>query len=177
LRAELEKLDLFRPLLRSLESRTYHIRDLGWRTGLCCTPSQVANNAMKKTSPNPIDVYVGSRIRMRRKMLGLSQENLAKSVKLTFQQIQKYEKGTNRVGASRLQQIASILQVPPSFFFEDVSPNGSNSIVPETPSPNYISEFVSTSDGLELIKAFTRIESRALRRSVVALVQQLNPDD
>ena len=72
-----------------------------------------------KKKPNPIDIHVGSRIRLRRTMLGMSQEKLGESLGITFQQIQKYEKGTNRVGASRLQNIASILNVPVSFFFDD----------------------------------------------------------
>ncbi|RUY60953.1 XRE family transcriptional regulator, partial [Mesorhizobium sp. M7A.F.Ca.CA.001.13.1.1] len=72
-----------------------------------------------KKKPNPIDIHVGSRIRLRRNMLGMSQEKLGENLGITFQQIQKYEKGTNRVGASRLQAIASILGVPVAFFFED----------------------------------------------------------
>src|SRR5579863_7500014 len=71
-----------------------------------------------KKAPNPIDKHVGSRVRMRRMMLGMSQEKLGNSLSLTFQQVQKYEKGTNRIGASRLQQISHILQVPVAFFFE-----------------------------------------------------------
>ncbi len=73
---------------------------------------------MAKKAPNPIDKHVGSRVRMRRMMLGMSQEKLGDALGLTFQQVQKYEKGTNRIGASRLQQISQILQVPVSFFFE-----------------------------------------------------------
>src|SRR5436853_4963170 len=73
---------------------------------------------MVKKAPNPIDKHVGSRVRMRRMMLGMSQEKLGDALGLTFQQVQKYEKGTNRIGASRLQQISLILQVPISFFFE-----------------------------------------------------------
>jgi transcriptional regulator with XRE-family HTH domain len=72
---------------------------------------------MAKKSPNPTDKYVGSRVRMRRLMLGMSQEKLGEKLGLTFQQVQKYEKGTNRIGASRLQHIAQILKVPVSFFF------------------------------------------------------------
>ena len=71
---------------------------------------------MAKKAPNPIDKHVGSRVRMRRMMLGMSQEKLGDALGLTFQQVQKYEKGTNRIGASRLQQISQILQVPVSFF-------------------------------------------------------------
>lgn len=129
---------------------------------------------MAKKVPNPVDVYVGSRIRMRRNILAMSQESLANAIHLTFQQVQKYEKGVNRVGASRLQQIASALQVPPSFFFEGVTatPDDKNA---KAPTPNYISEFLSTADGLELVKAFARIGDAKLRRAVVDLVREISP--
>src|SRR5215470_14474137 len=84
---------------------------------------------MAKKAPNPVDRYVGGRVRMRRMMLAMSQEKLGESLGLTFQQVQKYEKGTNRIGASRLQQISQILQVPVSFFFED-APNMSRNMPP-----------------------------------------------
>jgi transcriptional regulator with XRE-family HTH domain len=129
---------------------------------------------MSVKAPNPVDKYVGSRIRMRRIMLGMSQEKLGESLGLTFQQIQKYEKGTNRVGASRLQQISEILQVPVSFLFEGgpggaVNANGLN----EAPSPAYVSDFLATSEGLALTRAFTRIADSKLRRSIVDLVEQI----
>src|ERR1700694_4368281 len=112
---------------------------------------------MAKKVPNPIDKHVGSRVRMRRMMLSMSQEKLGDALSLTFQQVQKYEKGTNRIGASRLQQIANILQVPVSFFFEG-APNmpghHSSSGMSEAPSPAYVSDFLATSDGLSLTKAF-----------------------
>src|SRR5579863_5266785 len=112
--------------------------------------------------PNATDKYVGGRIRMRRMMLGMSQTNLADGVNLTFQQVQKYEKGTNRVSASRMQQFAKILDVPVPFFFEGapaarviggdkVSANG-------VVTPTYITEFVTNREGLNLIKAFRRIK-------------------
>lgn len=131
---------------------------------------------MAKKVPNPVDVYVGSRIRMRRNMLAMSQESLATSIRLTFQQVQKYEKGVNRVGASRLQQIATALQVPPSFFFEGVSGTPDEKGAASAPSPNYVSEFLSTADGLALVKAFARIGNAKLRRTIVELVQQINPE-
>jgi transcriptional regulator with XRE-family HTH domain len=130
---------------------------------------------MAKKVPNPVDVYVGSRIRMRRNMLAMSQESLATSIRLTFQQVQKYEKGVNRVGASRLQQIATALQVPPSFFFEGVSGTPGETGAGSAPSPNYVSEFLSTTDGLALVKAFARIGNAKLRRTIVELVQQITP--
>jgi transcriptional regulator with XRE-family HTH domain len=114
---------------------------------------------------------------MRRMMLAMSQEKLGDALDLTFQQVQKYEKGTNRIGASRLQQIANILQVPVSFFFEGApNPAGHHPGMGEAPSPAYVSEFLATSDGLALIKAFTRIKSSKLRRRIVDLVEQVAAD-
>ena len=129
-----------------------------------------------KKAPNPIDKHVGSRVRMRRMMLGMSQEKLGNALGLTFQQVQKYEKGTNRIGASRLQQIAHIVQVPVSFFFEgapSVPGLGRHDGMGEAPSPAYVSDFLATSDGLALTKAFTRIGNSKLRRRIVDLVEQI----
>lgn len=130
---------------------------------------------MTKKSPNPIDKHVGARVRMRRMMLGMSQEKLGNALDLTFQQVQKYEKGTNRIGASRLQQISNILQVPVSFFFEGAPhlPGYPPSGMHEAPSPAYVSDFLSTSDGLSLTKAFMRIKNPKLRRRIVDLVEQM----
>jgi transcriptional regulator with XRE-family HTH domain len=129
-----------------------------------------------KKAPNPIDKHVGSRVRMRRMMLGMSQEKLGDALGLTFQQVQKYEKGTNRIGASRLQQISLILQVPVSFFFEGaptVHSGPRSDGMNEAPSPAYVSDFLATSDGLALTKAFTRIGDSKLRRRIVDLVEQI----
>ena len=105
--------------------------------------------AAAKKAPNPIDKHVGSRVRMRRMMLAMSQEKLGDALGLTFQQVQKYEKGTNRIGASRLQQISHILQVPVAFFFEG-APNlhGATDGMKDAPSPAYVSDFLATSEGL-----------------------------
>lgn len=129
---------------------------------------------MAKKAPNPIDRHVGSRVRMRRMMQSMSQEKLGDALGLTFQQVQKYEKGTNRIGASRLQQIAHILQVPVSFFFEG-APHSSGHVgsMSEAPSPAYVTDFLATSDGLSLTKAFMRIKSSKLRRRIVDLVEQI----
>lgn len=128
---------------------------------------------MSTKAPNPVDKHVGSRVRMRRIMLGMSQEKLGEALGLTFQQIQKYEKGTNRVGASRIQQISEVLQVPVSFLFEGVptGPNGEG--FGEGASPAYVSDFLATSEGLALTRAFTRIADSKLRRSIVDLVEQI----
>src|ERR1700704_5686768 len=128
-----------------------------------------------KKQPNPIDIHVGSRVRLRRMMLGMSQEKLGESLGITFQQIQKYEKGTNRVGASRLQNISTILTVPVSFFFDDApgeqssSPNG----MAEASSSNYVVDFLSSSEGLQLNRAFVKISGSKVRRKVVELVKAL----
>ncbi len=129
---------------------------------------------MSTKSPNYIDKHVGSRVRMRRIMLGMSQEQLGEALGLTFQQVQKYEKGTNRVGASRIKQISEILGVPVSFLFEGSPTRISATEDPgQVPSPDYVSSFVATSQGLALIRAFTRITDPKLRRSVVNLVEQI----
>ena len=133
---------------------------------------------MTKKLPNPTDKHVGSRVRMRRMMLGMSQDKLGDALSLTFQQVQKYEKGTNRIGASRLQQIAHFLQVPVSFFFEGAPglPSG-NGNAGEAPSPSYVSDFLATSDGLALTKAFMQIKDPKLRRRIVDLVSQIAGED
>jgi transcriptional regulator with XRE-family HTH domain len=127
---------------------------------------------MSTKSPNPIDKYVGNRLRMRRIMLGMSQTNLADGLGLTFQQVQKYEKGTNRLSASKLQQCAGILQVPVEFFFEGV-PSIPGAPKPEGPAPSvdYVSDFLATTAGLALVKAFTQIKDAKLRRCIVDLVE------
>src|SRR5271163_457324 len=127
--------------------------------------------------PNPIDKHVGSRVRMRRLMLDMSQTDVADALGLTFQQVQKYEKGSNRIGASRLQHISQILQVPVPFFFEG-APTASGvrqaaKGTADAPSPAYVTDFLATSDGLSLVKAFMCIEDPKLRRSIVRLVEEI----
>jgi transcriptional regulator with XRE-family HTH domain len=132
-----------------------------------------------KKTPNPIDKHVGSRVRMRRMMLGMSQEKLGERLALTFQQVQKYEKGTNRIGASRLQQIAAILSVPVSFFFEgapsgEPAPEGGFS---DVGAASYVADFLSTSEGLSLNRAFIRIKNPKVRRKIVDLVAAIAGDE
>src|SRR6187551_373194 len=138
-------------------------------------PPGLKENRMVKKILNTTDKHVGSCVRMRRMMLSMSQEKLGDALDLTFQQVQKYEKGANRIGASRLQQIAHILQVPVSFFF-DGAPNASGQAhdgFSEAPSPAYVSDFLATSDGLALTKAFMGIKDAKLRRRIVDLVEQI----
>jgi transcriptional regulator with XRE-family HTH domain len=132
-----------------------------------------------KKAPNPTDRHVGARVRMRRMMLSMSQEKLGDALGLTFQQVQKYEKGANRIGASRLQQISHILQVPVSFFFEGApnAPGHQIASLSEAPSPTYVSDFLATSDGLALTKAFMGIKDGKLRRRIVDLVEQIAAED
>jgi transcriptional regulator with XRE-family HTH domain len=127
---------------------------------------------MANKAPDPIDRHVGSRVRMRRMMLKMSQETLGDLLGLTFQQVQKYEKGTNRIGASRLQQISHILQVPVAFFFEG-APNQPAPRDGDAPSPSFVSEFLATAEGLALTKAFMRIKSPKMRRRIVDLVEEI----
>jgi transcriptional regulator with XRE-family HTH domain len=123
---------------------------------------------------NSIDKHVGSRVRMRRQMLAMSQEKLGNALGLTFQQVQKYEKGMSRIGASRLQQIGEILQVPVSFFFEDTAVSASAPHEPDFQAQ--VEEFVSSHEGLRLIAAFERIKSAALRREIVSLVKTIGSE-
>jgi len=136
-----------------------------------------------KKVPNPIDRHVGSRVRMRRVILGMSQEKLGEAVGLTFQQIQKYEKGANRIGASRLQQISRTLDVPPAFFFEgapsfEAAGGAVNPLAfAEEPNTSYVADFLSTSEGLHLNMAFARIHDPKIRKRIVDLVLALAGDD
>lgn len=125
-----------------------------------------------KKQPNPIDIHVGSRVRMRRMMLGMSQEKLGESLGITFQQIQKYEKGTNRIGASRLQHISTVLSVPVSFFFEDAPGTPADAAgMAESKPATYYTEFLSTSEGIQLNKAFVRIKDAKLRRRIIEMIR------
>jgi transcriptional regulator with XRE-family HTH domain len=124
-------------------------------------------------SPNATDTHVGRRVRIRRMMLGMSQTDLGDAVGLSFQQIQKYEKGTNRIGGSRLQQFAHILHVPIPFFFEGLPQVSGSSEEGVTPSAAYVDDFLATSDGLSLTKSFPRIKNPKLRRSIVDLVEHI----
>jgi transcriptional regulator with XRE-family HTH domain len=136
-----------------------------------------------KKVPNPIDKHVGSRVRMRRVLLGMSQEKLGEALGLTFQQVQKYEKGTNRIGASRLQQISKSLNVPPAYFFEGAPSFDSgttdsfvHSAAAEAGSA-YVVDFISTMEGLHLNRAFARIKEPKVRKRIVDLVTAIAGDD
>ena len=125
-------------------------------------------------TPNPIDRHVGARVRMRRLMVGLSQSKLADALDVTFQQVQKYEKGANRIGASRLQQLARVLDVPPSFFFEGAPASSHTGLgFNEDPGNAYVVDFLSTAEGLQLNRAFSAIKDPKLRKTVLDLVERI----
>ena len=131
-----------------------------------------------KKRPNPVDVHVGARIRLRRNMIGLSQEKLGESLGITFQQIQKYEKGMNRVGASRLQAIGNILNVPVTFFFDDMpgqsdKPKGFE----EESETTYVVGFLTSSEGIQLARAFAKIGDAKIRRKILDLVRTLGHEE
>ena len=126
----------------------------------------------KKVGPDPIDVHVGGKIKLRRLVLRMSQEKLAEGLGVTFQQVQKYEKGTNRVGASRLQMIASILQVPVGFFFTKTVGSNENSQFDPRPD-DVVMRFLSSREGVELNAAFVRLRDPRTRQSVVHLIKSL----
>ncbi|WP_102959589.1 helix-turn-helix domain-containing protein [Mangrovicella endophytica] len=131
-----------------------------------------------KKKPNPVDMHVGSRVRLRRTMLGMSQEKLGESLGITFQQIQKYEKGANRVGASRLQRIAEVLSVPVAYFFDGLSGTGeAQSGLSEAGGGEYVADFMSSNEGLQLSRAFARIADPRVRRRLIELVRALGDRD
>lgn len=131
--------------------------------------------------PNPVDIHVGSRVRLRRMLMGLSQERLAEAVGLTFQQVQKYEKGVNRMGASRLFDMSRVLRVPVQFFYDELPPYAVSGFAeeedPNSLDDSSVMEFLATREGLELNKAFARIRDPKVRRSVVDLVRSMAGDE
>jgi transcriptional regulator with XRE-family HTH domain len=131
--------------------------------------------AVPKKQANPIDAQVGSRVRLRRMLVGMSQEKLGEMLGLTFQQVQKYEKGVNRIGAGRLYQMAHILGVPISYFYEDVAnaaPQPADAANDHAAPP--VMEFLSSGEGLQLALAFMRIRESKVRKRVIDLVKSLS---
>ena len=147
----------------------------------------IKNSAGKKTTtrksatktsakkPNPIDAHVGSRVRLRRMVLGMSQEKLGNLLGLTFQQVQKYEKGTNRIGASRLYKLSEVLDVPVSFFYEELPGSESTTAAgfSEPTTETSIVEFMNSREGVELNRAFVKITDPKIRRHIIDLVRSL----
>lgn len=131
-------------------------------------------------SPNPIDIHVGRRVRQRRKTLGVTQEKLAEDLGLTFQQVQKYERGANRVSASKLYEIARSLRTGIGYFFEglaDPATAHENPGVAEPSSEQFVTEFLMTPEGLELAELFPRIKRARVRRRVLDLVRSMAEED
>ena len=130
----------------------------------------------KADKPNPIDVHVGSRVRLRRNMLGLSQEKLGEAIGLTFQQVQKYERGANRIGASRLHDLSRVLDVPVSFFFDDMDPVRAPAIpagFAEPPTESVDADPLRKRETVELVSAYYRIEDQVVRRRLFDLAKAL----
>ncbi len=129
---------------------------------------------MNAKTPNAIDSHVGSRVRMRRQLLGMSQEKLADRIGVTFQQVQKYEKGMKRIGASRLQRIAEVLSASPSFFFQqDDSEPLTLAGLEISRDADPVAEFLRSKEGLALNQAFVKITDAQLREKIVALVKAM----
>jgi len=129
---------------------------------------------MNVKTPNAIDTYVGMRMRRRRQLLGMSQERLAEQIGVTFQQVQKYEKGINRIGASRLQKIAEVLRTSPAFFFEQDDSEAPSLARLDLSAPiDPVTEFLRSKEGLVLNKAFVKIEDRRIRETIISLVKAM----
>ncbi len=138
------------------------------------------DRCLARKEPNPIDVHVGSRVRLRRLLVGMSQEKLGEQLGLTFQQVQKYEKGTNRIGASRLFEVSRILGVPVQYFYEDLAETrgqDQDAAPAETDGAPFVMDFVSSSEGLQLNRAFFEIKNHDVRRSIIDLIKHLAKAD
>lgn len=130
-------------------------------------------------SPNPVDIHVGARVRLRRKILRLSQEKLGEELGVTFQQVQKYERGANRVGASRLWKLSEVLDVPVSFFYDGLSTeyggqSDSPALLSESPDQSpVVYDFINSTDGVSLAKAILKIKNKSVRRQILELARAL----
>ncbi len=149
-------------------------------------PEQVVGAEKQEGRPSPIDVHVGSRIRLRRTLMGMSQERLGEALGLTFQQVQKYERGVNRVGASRLFDLSRVLDVPISFFFDDMP--DTLSAHPASQTRNRVAGFAEAQEGfgddtlnrretLELVRAYYRITDASVRKRVFELIKSMGPGE
>jgi len=132
----------------------------------------------QKKKPDPVDVHVGNRVKLSRVMKGWTQEKLGENIGVTFQQVQKYEKGANRLSASKLQQISDLLNIPVAFFFEDApfDSKSENKGLAETTSNDYVTDFLSSAEGLKLNRAFIQIKDPKIREKVLELVQAMAYD-
>ncbi len=150
-------------------------RNSGARCGSINTPQQRIGEIIVASKPNPIDVHVGARVRLRRTLLGMSQEKLGDALGLTFQQVQKYERGANRIGSSRLFQLSQILDVPVSYFFEEIpeTPSGGAPGMAEAPAEPFETEHLARRETLELVRAYYRIADPTVRKRIFELVKSV----
>ena len=128
---------------------------------------------IKKSSPDPVDIHVGARVRLRRTLLGMSQEKVGKALGLTFQQVQKYERGANRIGSSRLFQLSRILDVPVSFFFDEMAPETTRKAdgMAEVNKQVFEIDKLSRRETLELVRAYYKITDPAVRKKIFEMVK------
>jgi transcriptional regulator with XRE-family HTH domain len=147
-----------------------------WYPAACLSSPTFKSTTLPKKQANPIDGQVGNRLRLRRMMIGMSQEKLGELLGLTFQQVQKYEKGVNRIGAGRLFEIARILGVPIQYFYESVTEQLASTPGFAERDSQPVLEFVSSGDGLQLSLAYMRIKDPKVRKRVLDLVKSLAED-
>ena len=127
-------------------------------------------------SPNPIDIHVGTRVRLRRQVMKMSQEKLGDQLGVTFQQVQKYERGANRVGASRLWKMSQVMEVPVGFFFDGLDQIGAVTEFAEDDQMPIVYDFINSTDGVSLAKAVSQIKNKAVRRQILELARSLAKD-
>jgi transcriptional regulator with XRE-family HTH domain len=139
-------------------------------------PAKLFEKRVRKKQANPIDIQVGNRVRIRRMLIGMSQERLGDLLGLTFQQVQKYEKGINRIGAGRLYEVSRILNVPVNFFYEGVNEVTGQPGAGE-PEGAPVMDFVSSGEGLQLSLAFMKIKDAKVRKRVLDLVKSLAEEE
>jgi len=138
-----------------------------------------AGKALKRSpkidGPHPVDVHVGARVRLRRMMLDISQETLGKALGLTFQQVQKYEKGANRIGASRLMELAELLEVPVQFFYDDFGGaiGAAPGLAESDPGEDFMA-LVSSPEGVQLCRHFAAIKDPQVKKRVLELVKTIS---
>jgi len=166
------------------DQRRSHYLEIGLKMS-----EEVAERPERDSRPSPIDIHVGSRVRLRRTLLGMSQERLGDALGLTFQQVQKYERGVNRVGASRLFDISRVLDVPISYFFDDMPEGMSETPVsgprgrmyglaePQEPFSSGVDDQLNKRETLELVRAYYRITDPAVRKRMFDLMKSLAPSE
>jgi transcriptional regulator with XRE-family HTH domain len=148
-----------------------------WTGIVFFTEAKLNDKSKADRGPNPVDLHVGARVRMRRKFLGMSQEGLAETIELTFQQVQKYERGSNRISASKLYEISKALKAPVAYFFDGYGQSEAVEGFSESESEQFVHGFLMTTEGIELAEAFPRIKNTKQRRRILELVRTLAEDE